>query len=75
VVQIPIFVHLKEDTVWTVRRAVARGLVAMSDSVESEARKQLVQVFLDLAKDKVRWVRNEARFESGYDGTVFFLTD
>lgn len=45
---------------------MAKGLVTMSDSVDSESRKQLVQVFIDLAKDKVRWVRNEARFESGY---------
>lgn len=57
---------LAKDQIWSVRRAVAKGLVAMSDVVDQESRKQLVPVFLDLAEDKIRWVRNEARYESGY---------
>lgn len=57
---------LNKDQIWSVRRAVARGLVSMSDSVDQESRKQLVPIFLDLAEDKIRWVRNEARYESGY---------
>eukprot|EP01127_Copromyxa_protea_P005489 TRINITY_DN15418_c0_g1_i1.p1 TRINITY_DN15418_c0_g1~~TRINITY_DN15418_c0_g1_i1.p1 ORF type:complete len:623 (-),score=123.49 TRINITY_DN15418_c0_g1_i1:18-1886(-) len=62
---LPVFTFLANDQIWTVRRAVARGLVAMSDAVDQESRKQLVPVFLDLAEDKIRWVRNEARYESG----------
>jgi len=54
---LPQFTLLSRDPIWNVRRAAANGLVTMSQSLDSEAQKQLISVFLSLAEDKVRWVR------------------
>jgi len=63
---LPIFVKLSNDEIWSVRKACAESIVAISrNSLPEKRASLLVEVFDQLVKDSSRWVRSAAFRELG----------